>query len=610
MSHGYGYYRSSSSIVGGPPKDSEFSVTNVGNLSSCNRKGNVCSLLSSLHNPSCIVSPNGASRVCCGVQNITFTTSNDLSNVTITPEGVLVVGTEEPAANKVAHFEGDIKVTGIIDPTGVQFEEVNVAPTSTSGTSTGLIWVRSGAPNLPVFTNNLGQDILFGDVRGPIAAGANQLPRFDGTSGKLIKSSNVTLDDNNIFNSSSVLGMTSVGNLTMQSTTGDVIISTVHPYATKIDGDVYVSGTTFSVNTKTMNVKDDTIYLNNGYTGLTPKSGGLVINYSPSSNVASVDVGGFTAGVNGVSNPTVAKTNSYTFMPGDLVQVSSANNMSNDGLFEVLVDTGTLLSIKGVGLTATSANFVQTQFETDPVVSGEIRQVNLLAIESTNTGQLGVRKGSNTSDANIVTASLVVLQVSANGGGDATLVNTSPQGGPNVTVKDLTAGAGISLINGADSVTISAAGGGGGGLSVANFMFSGSQTFMANNAFVVNPATTATGNNLANWSNVGGVYTYSGSSAQVFISLSVIITFTLLSSPDTAVYTLERSTNGGGTWTPFASLNSRIFVSGNFVENWLPAMTNSSTFNTGDQFRVFVTVNFIGGDQMYAYRSFSLSLVT
>ena len=181
---------------------------------------------------------------------------------------------------------------------------------------------------------------------------------------------------------------------------------------TKIEGNLCVTGDTITINTETVNVEDNCIYLNNSYTTSGVGLGGcIVINYLPTSNVVMVDTGGFTAGVNAISNPTVMKTNAHTFSVGDIIQIAGASNTSNNGLFEVLSDTGTLLTIRGIGTAATTVDFVQTQFTVDATVAGEIRQVNVMTIGSSSTGEFVTQNGNNTSDTSIINPDPVVSSI-------------------------------------------------------------------------------------------------------------------------------------------------------------------------------------------------------
>jgi hypothetical protein len=111
----------------------------------------------------CIQDVDGDTSVCTDTipgtdsDTIFFNTAGS-EKARISPDGVFMVGTTTPTADKIAHFEGDIKVTGVIDPTAVQFEEVSDHPVDPTGTTTGVIWVKDDNPNILIFTDNDGVD--------------------------------------------------------------------------------------------------------------------------------------------------------------------------------------------------------------------------------------------------------------------------------------------------------------------------------------------------------------------------------------------------------------------------------------------------------------------
>jgi hypothetical protein len=81
----------------------------------------------------------------------------------------------------------------------IRFSEVNLVP-QLPGTAKGTLWVRDDVPNVLVFTNDNGDDVVLsgvggGDVTGPSGATDNALVRFDSTTGKLIQDSAAILAD-------------------------------------------------------------------------------------------------------------------------------------------------------------------------------------------------------------------------------------------------------------------------------------------------------------------------------------------------------------------------------------------------------------------------------
>jgi hypothetical protein len=216
------------------------------------------------------------------------------------------------------------------------------------------------------------------------------------------------------------------------STTGTEI--TLDSPLTRVTGDLVVEGTTTSVETQTVLVSDNHLYLNSGYTVNSAQTGGLVVNYLPTATADSVGVGGFTAGVAAVSNPTVVTTGSATFSTSDLIQISGANDPSNDGLFEVLSHSGTTLTIRGVGVTGCVEDFTQNQFVTDSTAVGTITKVNISVMRAGTDGAWEVGQGSATpiTFTDVATSTTVTLQNAYVGGN--TINVTSGEGDLAVTL--------------------------------------------------------------------------------------------------------------------------------------------------------------------------------
>ena len=222
----------------------------------------------------------------------------------------------------------------------------------------------------------------------------------------------------------------------------------------------------------------------------------MVFNYLPTTNCASVmkdpfpgTDNVFVPGQMGISNPVVYKTSSPvgtpTFASGDVVQIAGAANPANDGIYEVSSDTGSILTIKGVGTVATTVSFVKTQFIAEETlvatdVTGKITQVNVLSIGSSSTGDFVTQCGDNTSSPGIVDPNPVVscvvpgtgilvddvdpskpilsVDFTADAGDGISIVNIPP-GSANITISNtgvlaVEAGDGISISGGQDERTI------------------------------------------------------------------------------------------------------------------------------------------------------------
>jgi len=168
--------------------------------------------------------------------------------------------------------------------------------------------------------------------------------------------------------------LTGATSTTIRAGTGNI---TLQAARTTITGDLVVQGTTTSVDSETVLIADNHLYLNQGYTTAVAVTGGLVVNYLPIATATTVAAGGFTAGVAATSNPTVATVGAATFAVGQFIQISGSNNIDNDGLYEVLSHAANVLTVRGVGTTATVEDFTQNQFTTDPTVAGSITRVNV-----------------------------------------------------------------------------------------------------------------------------------------------------------------------------------------------------------------------------------------
>jgi len=87
--------------------------------------------------------------------------------------------------------------TGIVAWKPFYMEERAAADTDTAGF--GQLWVQNTNPNVLVFTNDVGTDTVLGDMSAPSSSVDNALPRFNGTTGKLMQggnaSNNVILND-------------------------------------------------------------------------------------------------------------------------------------------------------------------------------------------------------------------------------------------------------------------------------------------------------------------------------------------------------------------------------------------------------------------------------
>ena len=142
-----------------------------------------------------------------------------------------------------------------------------------------------------------------------------------------------------------------------------------------IVGDLDVRGTTTTINSVNVNIKDRYLYINNDYTTNTGITGGLVINYLPTTNTTTVAVGGF------VTSTTVRTTVLNMFSPGSIIQISgTTGNVSNSGIFVVVSHAGGVLTINN------TATFAQTAFIVDTTTGGNITQINVALMQVSANG--------------------------------------------------------------------------------------------------------------------------------------------------------------------------------------------------------------------------------
>ncbi len=124
----------------------------------------------------------------------------------------------------------------------------------------------------------------------------------------------------------------------------------------------------------------------------------------------------FVVGVAGTSNPTVTTIAIGTFSAGDIVIV--AGTRFNDGLYEVDSHAGTVLELRGVGVTATTEVFFRQNLAAESVVGGAtIQQVRVCALRSSTTGVIESVVGNSTPLVFAGIGGASTLQGAYNGGG-------------------------------------------------------------------------------------------------------------------------------------------------------------------------------------------------
>ena len=212
--------------------------------------------------------------------------------------------------------------------------------------------------------------------------------------------------------------------LNLSAGTGNILMTA--PLVT-MTGNLHVQGTTTTVDSEIVNIADNFLYLNDGYTVNAGQAGGIVVNSLPTANATVVDTGGFTAGVAATSNPTIRVTDASVFSVGSYVQVSGAADQTNDGLYEVLaIDTGAapdILTLAGVGTTAATFLFTQNQLVTDTTVAGAVTEVTIGVIQIDGSGNYQYTYNDNSTTTvfnNVATIGDITLQQAYIGGNTIT----------------------------------------------------------------------------------------------------------------------------------------------------------------------------------------------
>lgn len=163
-----------------------------------------------------------------------------------------------------------------------------------------------------------------------------------------------------------------------------------------VAGNLVVDGTTTQLSSETVNLADNHMYLNAGYTTAVAQTGGIITNFLPTATVDTVVTGAFVAGVPATNNPTVATVGAATFAIGAIIQFSNSNGNENDGVFEVLSHAANLLTIRGIGLTSTVEDWTGNQFVANASDSATITQVNVSVMRAGTDGAWETASGLTT----------------------------------------------------------------------------------------------------------------------------------------------------------------------------------------------------------------------
>ena len=212
-----------------------------------------------------------------------------------------------------------------------------------------------------------------------------------------------------------------------------------------IAGNLSFTGPAISIVSEEVLIADNHLFLNAGYTTAVAQTGGLAINYLPTATATTVAAGGFTIGLADTSNPTVAVASETGFAAGDLIQISDAADVSNNGLFEVQATSAGLITIRGIGLNATTQDFVQNQFITSAGATGAVTKVSVSILRAGTDGLWESANGSSTTGLTFVDF--------------ATASNTTLQAAYDNGQSIATDGSGAVVISGSQKLQITASGG-------------------------------------------------------------------------------------------------------------------------------------------------------
>ena len=208
---------------------------------------------------------------------------------------------------------------------------------------------------------------------------------------------------------------------------------------TTIPGDLVVQGTTTSIDSEVVNIADNHLYLNKDYVTTVAQTGGLVVNYLPTSTNDTSASGGFD------STTTVNTTGASTFSAGDFIQFSGSDNAANDGLYEVLTHAANVLTIDSTPV----HSFAQTALTVDTGdTTAVIRQVTVSALQAGTDGVWETGAGS--------TAGGLTFVDLGSGGGNS--LDAAYAVGNSITMTDADGDFAVSVTSGTPAITLDAAG--------------------------------------------------------------------------------------------------------------------------------------------------------
>jgi hypothetical protein len=237
------------------------------------------------------------------------------------------------------------------------------------------------------------------DVLGVLVGSGSGVGGIDTTTAGALNIGHTTATSLAIGDGAAVTGMTIGGGAGLASLAlgsgmgaGDTLDLGGAGSVTTVKGDLKVEGTTVTIESQTVLVEDNHLYLNQGYETASAETGGLVVNYLPIATTGTV-TGAYVAGIPAGINPSVT-IGASVFAAGQFIQFSGSTN--NDGLYEVLSDAAGTLTIKGIGSTATVEDFTQNQFVAGASDGATISRVTVSVIRAGTDGAWETGAGATT----------------------------------------------------------------------------------------------------------------------------------------------------------------------------------------------------------------------
>ena len=163
------------------------------------------------------------------------------------------------------------------------------------------------------------------------------------------------------------------------SVTGNIETTTLTTTAdASIGGDLTVTGDIISRGTENLVVQDPMIDLGLGNDSTTASAGGYSLSMNRNAGFAIETVTDCLAG-NSPTGPQITVSASSNFSAGDVLCLTGSSEGSNDGLYTVLLASGTTITLEGTGGTAVSGSlpFSQNNLTTTTGESAKAYKVDL-----------------------------------------------------------------------------------------------------------------------------------------------------------------------------------------------------------------------------------------